>query len=324
MSSSSSTNLTDLPTDDDGSYDKDQRYESYQRQQWKMLSSSASDLDLPSEKRPTASQENSNTSTASADITKNQEHSSVSVGLNALDSPLDSTGDLQGAVRSVKNAALESISSHVTDAKPQILPQSDDNGDDLRISIDDAIEKLGMGIFQWLILVAAGLCFAADAMEVLLLSFLAVVLQAQWSLTDEETASITSAVFLGASTGTLISGYLGDHFGRKPVFSMTAAIICVFGFATAFTNNLWSLIFCRFMVGFGVGGVTVPFDTLAEFVPTSHRGRDLLMIEYFWTGGTLRKPTSLVHWSYCAFACLPSFLYHGSCSCRRTFHPWSI
>jgi hypothetical protein len=39
------------------------------------------------------------------------------------------------------------------------------------ISVDDAIDRLGMGKFQYRILVAAGLCFAADAMEVLLASF---------------------------------------------------------------------------------------------------------------------------------------------------------
>jgi hypothetical protein len=28
----------------------------------------------------------------------------------------------------------------------------------------------------------------------------------------------------------------------------------------------------RFLVGFGVGGIAVPFDLLAEVTPTSHRG----------------------------------------------------
>lgn len=34
----------------------------------------------------------------------------------------------------------------------------------------------------------------------------------------------------------------------------------------------------------------VPFDTLAEFIPTSHRGSNLMTIEYFWTFGTLLVP----------------------------------
>lgn len=157
------------------------------------------------------------------------------------------------------------------------------------ISIDDAVESLGMGMFQFRILFAAGLCFAADSMEVLLLSFLSVVLKAVWDLTDEQTSIITSSVFVGALIGTLVLGYLGDLIGRKPVFTLTAGIICLSGFLTAVANNYWTLLFFRFLVGFGVGGLTVPFDTLAEFVPNSQRGSNLLLIEYFWTAGTLRK-----------------------------------
>lgn len=147
-----------------------------------------------------------------------------------------------------------------------------------------------MGPFQYRILVAAGLCFASDSMEVLLLSFLAVVLQAQWDLPAEASATITSSVFLGATLGTLVLGPLGDTMGRKPVFTLTAGIIAVFGFATAAANDISALIILRFLVGFGVGGLTVPFDTLAEFVPTSSRGTSLMLIEYFWTLGTLITP----------------------------------
>lgn len=144
-----------------------------------------------------------------------------------------------------------------------------------------------MGRFQYRILLAAGLCFAADSMEVLLLSFLAVVLQAEWGLSNEQTATLTSSVFMGALLGTLVLGRLGDQWGRKPVFFLTATIICIFGFLTAAAHNFAILVLIRFMVGFGVGGLTVPFDTLAEFVPNSHRGQNLLLIEYFWTAGTL-------------------------------------
>jgi putative MFS transporter len=152
------------------------------------------------------------------------------------------------------------------------------------------VESLGNGPFQRRILIAAGLCFAADSMEILLLSFLAVVLQAEWNLSEDQTAAITSIVFVGAMIGTLVLGPLANRIGRKPVFFLTAAIICVFGFATAAANSFPVLLLCRFLVGLGVGGLTVPFDTLAEFVPASHRGTNLLAIEYFWTGGTLMVP----------------------------------
>ena len=186
------------------------------------------------------------------------------------------------------------------------------------MTMDEAIEQLGNGPFQRRILLAAGLCFAADSMEVLLLSFLTVVLDVEWGLTDTQTSSITSSVFVGAMLGTLILGPMGDRIGRKPVFVWTAGIICVFGLLTAVVNNYATLVICRFLVGFGVGGLTVPFDTLAEFVPTAHRGTDLLAIEYFWTAGTLLVPIlayfslSEGNWrlfvALCALPCLLSTL----------------
>jgi hypothetical protein len=69
------------------------------------------------------------------------------------------------------------------------------------ISIDTAIERLGYGWFQKIILVAAGLCFAADAMQVMLLSFLSIQLQTEWDLSSNQVASLTAALFAGAFTG---------------------------------------------------------------------------------------------------------------------------
>mmetsp|Transcript_52985 Transcript_52985/g.158595 ORF Transcript_52985/g.158595 Transcript_52985/m.158595 type:complete len:561 (-) Transcript_52985:22-1704(-) len=158
------------------------------------------------------------------------------------------------------------------------------------ISIDNAIDSIGTGRFQRTLLVAAGLCFMADSMEIMLLSFLSGILEAEWGLSGEQTASITSCVFAGSLTGTLVWGALGDKIGRKPVFIICAFLISVFGVATAFTTEFVGLLVTRFMVGFGVGGLTVPFDVLAEFLPTEARGKYLMYIEYFWTAGSMGVP----------------------------------
>jgi MFS family permease len=170
-----------------------------------------------------------------------------------------------------------------------VYPDNNNNNNGI-MDIDDAIERLGMGTFQYQVLVAAGLCFAADAMEVLLLSFLAVILKVEWQLSESQMDTVISVVFAGAMIGTLVLSPLGDVIGRRPVFTATAAIIGIAGVGTAFVTTYEGLLFARFMVGFGVGGLTVPFDTLAEFVPTSERGTNLLYIEFFWTAGTLLVP----------------------------------
>lgn len=71
-----------------------------------------------------------------------------------------------------------------------------------------------------------------------MLSFLTVILQVEWNMTDAQTNSIVSAVFLGALVGTLTLGSMGDRIGRKPVFTVTAAIICLFGLLTAVCHTV--------------------------------------------------------------------------------------
>lgn len=155
------------------------------------------------------------------------------------------------------------------------------------ISIDNAVEAVGFGSFQVRVLVAAGICFAADAMQVILLTFLTEVLQKEWDLSEGFTESITSCLFAGSMLGTLVLGPLADSIGRRPVFLLSGVIISIFGFGTALAANYWILTAMVFMVGVGVGGLTVPFDVLAEFLPSERRGTYLLLIEYFWTVGCL-------------------------------------
>ena len=156
------------------------------------------------------------------------------------------------------------------------------------IAIDDCIEnRIGMGFFQHRIYVAAGLAFGADAMEVLLLSFMFETLREEWNLERDEVAVLTSSVFIGAMAGTLILGALGDRIGRKPAFLLSSGLIAVFGLLSAVATSFLQFLLLRTMVGFGIGGLTIPFDVMAEFLPQSERGNKLLSLNYFWTFGTL-------------------------------------
>jgi len=48
---------------------------------------------------------------------------------------------------------------------------------------------------------------------------------------------------------------------------------------------LTQLLVLRFGVGMGIGGFTVPFDLLAESVPSRDRGLVLCALWSFWTFG---------------------------------------
>ena len=104
------------------------------------------------------------------------------------------------------------------------------------VNIDDAINRLGMGRFQYQVLLAAGLLMAADAIQGVLLSFLdksqmeSMVAGSRhnsdsgatqttfYSSEEEEITDITMVVFPAALVGALVLGMLGDIIGRRPVF----------------------------------------------------------------------------------------------------------
>lgn len=155
------------------------------------------------------------------------------------------------------------------------------------ISMDEAVDRLGMGSFQRVMTGTLGLFFAADAMQVMLLSFLGLVLQDDWNLSEDKSALIASSFFLGSLVGNLFLGPLADSTGRRPVFLMASFEVFLLGMAASCSPTFEVLILMIFLVGVGVGGLTIPFDILAEFVPSEGRGTNLLFINYFWTLGAL-------------------------------------
>lgn len=206
----------------------------------------------------------------------------------------------------------------------------------LLLTMEEALERVGVGRYQFGIGLAAGLCISADAIEIMLLAFLSLVLEADWQLSSTAAASILSSSFLGSLLGTLLLGAMGDRYGRRPIFLVAAATICVFGVLSAAVQNIGQLVVARFLVGFGMGGSTLGFDSLAEVLPTNQRGKNLMYLQFFWTTGsvlvpalaylTLREPqpqtssagwwedniTNVAPWRVfvliCAFPCLFAFV----------------
>mmetsp|Transcript_33407 Transcript_33407/g.34041 ORF Transcript_33407/g.34041 Transcript_33407/m.34041 type:complete len:562 (-) Transcript_33407:237-1922(-) len=154
-------------------------------------------------------------------------------------------------------------------------------------TLEDVLNDVPVAFFHWRLLFMAGFGFIADAMEVSLLAFLSVCVGIEWELTNSEMASISSVVFAGQLIGAIFWGPFADKYGRRLSYLLASVFISGAGFLTGISWNLYALIFFRFLVGFGVGGLSVPFDLLAEFLPSSHRGQFLMYVELFWTLGSL-------------------------------------
>jgi putative MFS transporter len=156
------------------------------------------------------------------------------------------------------------------------------------LSLDPLVEQVGYGRFQRRLLWVCGLGWAADAMEVMLVSFALPAMAAEWSLSAAQKGFLATALFVGMLAGALIWGRLSDLIGRKLGFMATIGIDSLFGLLSAFSPNFAVFLVLRMLTGFGVGG-TLPVDyaVFAEFLPAKDRGKRLVLLESFWAFGTL-------------------------------------
>ncbi len=156
------------------------------------------------------------------------------------------------------------------------------------ISFNDAIQRVGFGRFQKKLMILCGLGWAADAMEILLISFALPSIGQEWNLSNAQKGLLSTAVFLGMLVGAYVWGRLSDKMGRKVGFISTVAISAVFGMLSAFAPSFSWLVILRVLTGFGVGGMLpVDYSIFAEYLPNEKRGRYLVLLESFWALGTL-------------------------------------
>jgi MFS transporter, putative metabolite:H+ symporter len=89
-----------------------------------------------------------------------------------------------------------------------------------------------------------------------------------------QNADFISKTFLGMTIGALVTGFLGDRYGRRFTYQINLLIFGLASLAAAFAPDMTTLIWLRFVMGLGLGAeIVVGYATLTEFVPSKSRGR---------------------------------------------------
>jgi MFS family permease len=160
------------------------------------------------------------------------------------------------------------------------------------------LDRLPWGRFHTLVVVALGITWILDGLEVTLAGAISPALKEspQLKFSNADVGLASSAYLAGAVLGALFFGWLTDRLGRKRLFFITLAVYLVATAATALSWNLWSFALFRFFTGAGIGGeYTAINSTIQELVPARYRGwTDLVINGSFWIGAALGAAGSIV------------------------------
>ena len=168
----------------------------------------------------------------------------------------------------------------------------------LETSIPARLDRLRWGPFHSLVVVALGITWILDGLEVTLAGAVAGALKESptLNLTNAEVGLASSFYLAGAVLGALLFGWLTDRLGRKRLFFITLGVYLVATASTAFAWDFASFALFRFLTGAGIGGeYTAIASCIQEFVPARYRGHtDLVINGSFWVGAALGAAASLV------------------------------
>lgn len=139
------------------------------------------------------------------------------------------------------------------------------------------LDRLPIGSFHRRILMLIGLGLFFDGFDVYVAAtVLGATLRSGFS-TLGQNAQFVSVTFLGMMLGSVLTGFLGDRYGRRFTYQANLAVFGVTSMASAFAPSMTVLIVLRGLMGVGLGAEMVAgYTMMAEFVPPRVRGR--------WTG----------------------------------------
>ncbi|WP_432950443.1 MFS transporter [Kribbella sp. CA-253562] len=160
------------------------------------------------------------------------------------------------------------------------------------------MDRLPWTRFHWMIVVGLGVSWILDGLEIQLVSLVGNVLKESQTLglTTAQVGLLASIYLAGEVVGALFFGRLTDRWGRRNLFIITLMVYLLASGAAGLTWDFWSIAFCRFIAGMGIGGEYAAINSaIDELIPSKYRGRvDIGVNGTYWGGALIGSAIGLV------------------------------
>jgi MFS family permease len=168
----------------------------------------------------------------------------------------------------------------------------------LSTDIPPRLDRLPWSGWHWRVVIALGVTWVLDGLEVTIVGAVAAVLGQTdtLGLSEREIGLAASAYLAGAILGALIFGRLTDRLGRKRLFLVTLAVYLGATLLTALSTGFFTFAIFRALTGAGIGGEYAAINSaIDELLPARVRGRaDLAINSTYWLGTAVGAASTLV------------------------------
>jgi MFS family permease len=167
----------------------------------------------------------------------------------------------------------------------------------VRSTVPARLDRLPWSSFHWRVIVALGVTWVLDGIEITVAGSIADRLRDARTLhlSSAQVGLAASLYLFGEVVGALVFGRMADRLGRRRLFLITLAIYLVGNGLTALTVNFPSFATTRFVAGLGIGGEYAAINSaIDELIPARYRGRtDLAVNSTYWLGAMIGAAANL-------------------------------
>src|SRR3954453_4368831 len=148
-----------------------------------------------------------------------------------------------------------------------------------QLDVAEFIDQQPVGAFQFRLLLACAAVLFLDGFDTQAIGYVAPALAKEWGLSKSALGPVFSAGRFWLMIGAVLFGPLADRIGRKKIIILSTLGSGIGALATAFINDLNTLLAIRFLTGLGLGGAMPNAVAMtSEFNPRRRRATMVMIM----------------------------------------------